>query len=104
MRRNIGVGKPLVYYIGKINACVLGFVEYIFLKLLVPADREIKVVVQPVGGVFWIYYAVSDVESEKHYHYSEGIGYEQEDIVEYLQNSFESLVWDWGYFALVTGA
>lgn len=30
-------------------------------------------------------------------------GYEQEDIVEYLQNSFESLVWDWGYFALVTG-
>lgn len=31
-------------------------------------------------------------------------GYEQEDIVEYLQNSFESLVWDWGYFALVTGA
>ena len=32
------------------------------------------------------------------------IGYEQEDIVEYLKNSFESLVWDWGYFALVTGA
>lgn len=31
-------------------------------------------------------------------------GYEQEDIVEYLQNSFESLVWDWGYFALVIGA
>lgn len=31
-------------------------------------------------------------------------GYEQEDIVEYLQNSFEFLVWDWGYFALVTGA
>lgn len=31
-------------------------------------------------------------------------GYEQEDIVEYLINSFESLVWDWGYFALVTGA
>ena len=30
--------------------------------------------------------------------------YEQEDIVEYLKNSFESLVWDWGYFALVTGA
>uniref|UniRef100_UPI004025DC1C flagellin lysine-N-methylase n=1 Tax=Agathobacter sp. TaxID=2021311 RepID=UPI004025DC1C len=30
-------------------------------------------------------------------------GYEKEDIVEYLQNSFESLVWDWGYFALVTG-
>lgn len=30
-------------------------------------------------------------------------GYEQEDIVEYLKNSFESLVWDWGYFALVTG-
>ena len=31
-------------------------------------------------------------------------GYEQEDIVEYLKNSFESLVWDWGYFALMTGA
>ena len=31
-------------------------------------------------------------------------GYEQEDIVEYLKNSFESLVWDWGYFALVIGA
>ena len=31
-------------------------------------------------------------------------GYEQEDIVEYLKNSFESLVWDWGYFALVTAA
>ena len=31
-------------------------------------------------------------------------GYEQEDIVEYLKNSSESLVWDWGYFALVTGA
>lgn len=31
-------------------------------------------------------------------------GYEQEDIVEYLKNSFESLVWHWGYFALVTGA
>ena len=31
-------------------------------------------------------------------------GYEQEDIVEYLQNSFESLVWDWGYFARVIGA
>lgn len=31
-------------------------------------------------------------------------GYEQEDIVEYLKNSFEFLVWDWGYFALVTGA
>lgn len=30
-------------------------------------------------------------------------GYEKEDIVEYLQNSFDSLVWDWGYFALVTG-
>lgn len=28
-------------------------------------------------------------------------GYEEEDIVEYLQNSFESLVWDWGYFALI---
>lgn len=30
-------------------------------------------------------------------------GYEEEDIVEYLENSFESLIWDWGYFALIVG-
>lgn len=30
-------------------------------------------------------------------------GYETDDIYEYLENSFESLLWDWGYFALVTG-
>lgn len=30
-------------------------------------------------------------------------GYESDDIYEYLENSFESLIWDWGYFALVTG-
>ena len=30
-------------------------------------------------------------------------GYEEEDIYEYLKNSFESLIWDWGYFALITG-
>lgn len=30
-------------------------------------------------------------------------GYETDDIYEYLENSFESLVWDWGYFALITG-
>lgn len=30
-------------------------------------------------------------------------GYEEEDIYEYLENSFESLIWDWGYFALITG-
>lgn len=30
-------------------------------------------------------------------------GYEEEDIIEYLQNSFASLVWDWGYFALIVG-
>ena len=28
-------------------------------------------------------------------------GYEEEDIREYLENSFESPVWEWGYFALV---
>lgn len=28
-------------------------------------------------------------------------GYEEEDICEYLENSFESLIWDWGYFALI---
>lgn len=30
-------------------------------------------------------------------------GYEEDDIYEYLENSFESLIWDWGYFALITG-
>ena len=30
-------------------------------------------------------------------------GYEEEDIVEYLENSFESLIWDWVYFALIVG-
>ena len=27
----------------------------------------------------------------------------KEDIYEYLENSFEELVWDWGYLALVVG-
>lgn len=30
-------------------------------------------------------------------------GYDQEDIYEYLENSFQDLLWDWGYFALVIG-
>ncbi len=30
-------------------------------------------------------------------------GYEDEDIYEYLENSFEDLIWEWGYFALVVG-
>lgn len=30
-------------------------------------------------------------------------GYETADIYEYLENSFEDLLWDWGYFALITG-
>ena len=30
-------------------------------------------------------------------------GYEEEDIREYLTNSFEALIWDWGYFALILG-
>lgn len=28
-------------------------------------------------------------------------GYEDEDIYEYLENSFESLYWEWGYFAMI---
>ena len=28
-------------------------------------------------------------------------GYEEEDIYEYLENSFESLIWDFGYLALI---
>ena len=31
-------------------------------------------------------------------------GYDEEDIYEYLENSFESLQWEWGYFALIVGA
>lgn len=30
-------------------------------------------------------------------------GYDQEDIREYLENSFESLIWDWGYLAMIVG-
>lgn len=30
-------------------------------------------------------------------------GYENDDIYEYLENSFESPIWDWGYFALIVG-
>ena len=30
-------------------------------------------------------------------------GYEEDDIREYLENSFEELLWEWGYFALITG-
>ncbi len=28
-------------------------------------------------------------------------GYEDDDIYEYLENSFESLYWEWGYFAMI---
>ena len=31
------------------------------------------------------------------------MGYDEEDIYEYLTNSFETLVWDWGYLALIVG-
>ncbi len=30
-------------------------------------------------------------------------GYNEEDIFEYLENSFEDPLWDWGYFALILG-
>ncbi len=30
-------------------------------------------------------------------------GYDQVDIKEYLENSFESLIWEWGYLAMVVG-
>lgn len=30
-------------------------------------------------------------------------GYDQEDIYEYLENSFQNLIWDWGYMALIIG-
>ncbi len=28
-------------------------------------------------------------------------GYEDDDIYAYLENSFESLYWEWGYFAMI---
>lgn len=31
-------------------------------------------------------------------------GYEEEDIYEYLENSFEELIWDWGYLHLIIGS
>lgn len=30
-------------------------------------------------------------------------GYDHSDIKEYLENSFESIIWEWGYLALVVG-
>ena len=30
-------------------------------------------------------------------------GYDQEDIEEYFENCFESVIWEWGYIALLTG-
>lgn len=35
--------------------------------------------------------------------FSRIMGYDQEDIYDYLENSFQELIWDWGYFALVVG-
>ena len=31
------------------------------------------------------------------------MGYDQEDICEYLEKSFENLIWEWGYLALLIG-
>ncbi|MGN6710491.1 flagellin lysine-N-methylase [Anaerocolumna jejuensis] len=31
------------------------------------------------------------------------MGYDQEDICEYLEKSFENLIWEWGYLALIIG-
>lgn len=30
-------------------------------------------------------------------------GYDEEDIKEYLENSFQSFIWEWGYLALIVG-
>lgn len=32
------------------------------------------------------------------------MGYDQEDICEYLEKNFENLIWEWGYLALLIGA
>ncbi|MGN0161707.1 MAG: flagellin lysine-N-methylase [Lachnospiraceae bacterium] len=31
-------------------------------------------------------------------------GYDEADIFEYMENSFQSLIWEWGYMALILGA
>lgn len=31
------------------------------------------------------------------------MGYEEEDVTDYLKNSFEKLIWDFGYFAMIVG-
>ncbi|MBQ5675667.1 MAG: flagellin lysine-N-methylase, partial [Lachnospiraceae bacterium] len=31
------------------------------------------------------------------------MGYDEEDVEEYLLNSFEELIWEWGYLALIVG-
>ncbi len=31
------------------------------------------------------------------------MGYEEDDIYEYMEKSFEELLWDWGYMALIVG-
>jgi len=35
---------------------------------------------------------------------SRTMGYDQEDIYEYLEKSFKNLIWEWGYLALLIGA
>ena len=30
-------------------------------------------------------------------------GYDDDDVREYLENSFAKLIWDWGYAALIMG-
>ena len=29
------------------------------------------------------------------------MGYDEDDIYEYLENSFEDIIWQWGYLALI---
>ena len=31
------------------------------------------------------------------------MGYDEDDVEEYLSNSFEELIWEWGYLALIVG-
>lgn len=31
------------------------------------------------------------------------MGYDEEDITEYMYNSFEEIIWEWGYLALIVG-
>ena len=64
-------------------------------------------------SIWLLWFAKNDGKTEKAVVYedvreavvilSRMTGYDDEDIEEYLQNSFETKIWDWGYLALLLG-